>query len=175
MLVDKKQRLNRRWIASALTGSAAISIAARAPLSACFAGWTRYQLVVASAPRRANSSLLSHLHRRVRRRLPELLPLTARRGFHRWPRATCRRCFFPAPPSTANLHNPGNAAAACEGGREREREYGLCPYNPVSWRGEGWRAIWRVKNYGKNSPGIKYPVLTVWGCIISGFVVGGVF
>jgi hypothetical protein len=38
MLVDKKQRLNRRWIASALTGSAAISIAARAPLSACFAG-----------------------------------------------------------------------------------------------------------------------------------------
>lgn len=59
--------------------------------------------------------------------------------------------------------------------REREREYGLCPYNPVSWRGEGWRAIWRVKNYGKNSPGIKYPVLTVWGCIISGFIVGGVF
>lgn len=120
MLVDKKQRLNRRWIASALTGSAAISIAARAPLSACFAGWTRYQLVVASAPRRANSSLLSHLHRRVRRRLPQLLPLTARRGFHRWPRATCRRCFFPAPPSTANFHNPGNAAAAREGERERE-------------------------------------------------------
>lgn len=118
MLVDKKQRLNRRWIASALTGSAAISIAARAPLSACFAVWTRYQLVVASAPRRANSSLLSHLHRRVRRRLPQLLPLTARRGFHRWPRAACRRCFFPAPPSTANLHNPGNAAAAREGERE---------------------------------------------------------
>lgn len=78
-------------------------------------------------------------------------------GFHQRQRAAYQRCFFPVPPLPASLRATLPSQPAHENarlGQNRSSQYGLGPYNPMHWRGKGWRGIRHIKNHDKNSLGV---------------------